>query len=63
MVLTAMPDTELLEEEEEIVYVPQSDYKQYEDKKLWSPGSSMKCINVLWIHKLHLPSIIVVQLW
>jgi hypothetical protein len=63
MVLTAMPDAELLEEEEEIVYVPQSDYKQYEDKNCGPPGSSIKCINVVWIHKLHLPSIIVIQLW
>lgn len=36
IVLTAMPDAELLEEEE-IVYVPQSDYKQYEDEEIVVP--------------------------
>jgi stress response protein SCP2 len=37
IVLTAMPDAELLEEEEEIVYVPHSDYKQYEDQEIVVP--------------------------
>jgi tellurium resistance protein TerZ len=36
IILTAMPDAELLDEEE-IVYVPQSDYKQYEDQEIVVP--------------------------